>query len=141
MSNVVNLRIDFDSLRKGTWIEAQEIERHTGVLRTDKHYSLHVMQLKDEIESHCEIIGRQEGDRLWLMDDPEASLWLARQCNRGGRIVMRAGERTKLIDHSRMSKQQREQADHAERYALAMAHAVRDEKRKHRKNPAASLEE
>jgi len=113
--------LDFESLRKGTWLEADEIERGYARKRDDRQWRLSLLAASEDIFNECRIICRQEGDRLRLMDDLEADVWLQKQTEHGVSRLRRAARLTGSIDRSGFDAVQLRMSEQRQRLIFAVA--------------------
>jgi hypothetical protein len=123
--------LDFGKLRKDTWLEPDEIERAVLMRRDDRNFGLGVLRLREAIETQTGILTREDGERLRLMTDDEATVWSAREAARAGRRLERNAYRlTHVIDQSQLTARGLVLHDHAARVVTAMADAQRKERQK-----------
>lgn len=128
--------LNYDALEKGTWLETDELEKALLVRRTDKFFSLRVMNLLDKIERKTGILGRAEGaadaQRARLMTDAEALEYKIREAGRVSRKLERiADQLADNIDRTKLDEMESVIHDHARRMIGAMADAQKREKRNH----------
>lgn len=125
---------DFDKLKKGMWIETEELELAATCKRSDQSFQLRVLGLKDAIESRTGILSRVEGQRLRLMTDSEALVWTIRQAGDAGRKLERNAARlSENIDAARLTDGEQAVHEHAQRVISAMAQSQRTERLKNQK--------
>jgi hypothetical protein len=87
--------IDFETLHKDSWIETEELEDATLCKREDIQFQQRVLGLKTQIELRTGILSRIEGQRLRLMTDDEAVIWVVKQAGDANRKLQRASVRIK----------------------------------------------
>jgi hypothetical protein len=113
--------LDFESFSKGTWLEASEIERGYNRKRDDRSWRLSLLAAAEDIFRERQIICRQEGDRLRLMDDLEADVWLQKQTEHSVSRLRRSARLTGSIDRSSFDLIQRRISDQRQRMIFAVA--------------------
>lgn len=123
---------DFEKLRKGTWIDADELEEATTCKRTDPvEFRMRVLALRGLIEQRTGIIVRCEGDRLRLMTDSEALKWSIGQADEAGRRLERNARRlSESIDRGQLTDTEQVVHEHAVRVVSAMAESTRMERQR-----------
>jgi hypothetical protein len=133
-TTIVNeVPLDYTRLRKGTWIEADELERATRppTKRTDVMYLRRVLDLRDKIERKTGILSRIDGLRLRLMTDSEALPWNIRQAKLASeRLELAAVRQHCRIDRNGLTEPEQRMHEHASRVIIAMADAQYREKKK-----------
>lgn len=125
--------LDFGALRKGTWLEAEAIERGYARRRDNPSYRLSMLAASEDIFRERQIICRQEGDRLRLMDDAEADVWLQKQTEHGVARLRRAARLTGVIDRSGFDATQLCVSEQRARLIFAVATAASSALRRERR--------
>lgn len=125
--------VDFTSLEKGTWIESGAICDMLGIAPDEADWSLKVLKLVGMIRDQCGILSRQEGHRLRLMNDIEASTYNYNQLETATRKQARCAENLALIDPSEMNDEQLRGHDARSRVIAATVVAAGHAKEKQRK--------
>lgn len=126
--------LDWEALRKDTWLETVELEKATLASRHDPFFALKVQGLIHKIERKTGILGRAEGSslgmRVRLMTDSEALEYNIREAGKASRKLERCADRLiDNIDRTRLSDIEQQIHDHARRMIGAMADAQKREKR------------
>lgn len=99
---------DFNNLKKGDVISAQQIEDYTGVSRDTSKYGLAVLKVRTLIEIESQLRGqtltlKQNNGELVVCMDEEASVENSRRCENGLRKYMRAHRRMCGVDVNNLS--------------------------------------
>ncbi len=121
---------DFDALEKGTWIEAEQVERAAMCKRSDTAFRLRVMGLCQRIEEETGIMVRCDHDRIRLMDDAEATLHAQQRTGHHVRGLRRQAWRLAQVDVDKLSEHARAAHEHRLRSTCALSVAARSEFRK-----------
>lgn len=102
--------LDFEKLRKGDYIPPEQVERISGVTRSERSYQFAIMKLKEEIQRNCDgYCVKQEGLGLRIQKDAEASGYLASLNNSRYRGIMRSNQLLGKVDQENLTPaQQRE---------------------------------
>ncbi len=122
---------DFAKLSKGTWIETDELERAAMRKRTHPVFGRAVLRVREQIESITGILSRVEGERLRLMTDGEAVVWLIRESGRASVRLERNAHRLRHnVDRARLTAAEQVTHEHATRVISMMAEAQRAERQR-----------
>lgn len=124
---------DWETLEKGTYIEAEALERAIRRPRTDKDFKLKALAVVAEIKERTGILCRIEGDRLRLMTDSEAYQWNYQRARSHVTGLIRSAKNTALIDTSQLSDGDKRAAESCQIAICATASAARREQVKHAK--------
>jgi len=125
--------LDFESFSKGTWLEAAEIERGYNRKRDDRKWRLSLLAAAEDIFRERQIICRQEGDRLRLMDDLEADVWLQKQTEHSVSRLRRSARLTGSIDRSAFDQVQLRISEQRQRLIFAVATSAASTLKKERR--------
>ena len=114
--------LDFDALKKGTWIETEELIRILGSTPADRDkWKLGILRLCDQIEKNAKLVARADHDRVRVMDDRELCAWTYRWVEQLTSRQVNMTQRRSLIDRAELSDAERDLAERRDRVAIAVS--------------------
>jgi len=125
MGKVKRYPLDFDTLKRGMWIEAEELEEAIGCGLNHPNVNLRILALCQRIKLETGILCRQEKMRLRLMTHGEADVWTYNQVRAGVAATVRNAKARQMVDHNDFEPHQRQAAESRDRIAAAVATAAR----------------
>ena len=126
--------LDFEALAKGTWIEVRELELALSCKRDDISFGQRLLGLRSMIEARTGILSRAEGQRLRLMTDSEALVWVVKQAGVAAhRIELAAVRMRNNVDAAQLSAPEQAVHEHAARVLTEMSISQREHVRKNAK--------
>ena len=126
--------LDFDALRKDSWLDTHELIHALNVTPADgSKWNFALVGLAEQITRESGILCRIDHDRIRLMSDAEADDYTFRRLEHHTRGLGTTARRRTLIDRHMLDGAQRQIAESRDRVVFSVALAARTELRKQRK--------
>lgn len=116
--------LDFQAIKKDTWIEPDLLEKITGTSRDDRMYSLRVEAIRRQIEQQTGLLCRQLHQGIRVMTDSEASEYMWSMGLHSISRLRRLPGRMAKIDRGELSPDDRKELDSRRRILQAAAQAA-----------------
>lgn len=131
--NVSKYPLDFETLEKGSWIETSDLCDAIGIGPSDSRWGLKVLRVIEMVRQERGILGCQIGNRIRLMTDAEASIYVYRQSGIANRKQRRCAENLTLIEPGALNEGELRSHEARSRVVAATAVASHRAQEKQRK--------